>query len=242
MSLFYQSICDLSDKKIAFIGGGGKSALIYRISQELKKKEKKVLVVSRHPIYVPPDTGVFISNDINIILQRVPKELEEQGVVYLGASIDEKALAAFNEQIFHAIISKVTADHILIEADHTHGRSVSGFDKLKQRNLNHAERCVLVIGADALNQPCSEMFIKTRDNYWRNRLRLEPDLIADWLMNHKIMTHINEQHIPITVFINKVENMLFKNMSIGFARQLKQLEIDRVFYGSVFNSEINPVR
>jgi hypothetical protein len=242
MNYFHNVLFDKSEKVIAFAGGGGKSVLINTICQEFKKSGKSALVLSVHPLYVPPDTRIFISHDINIIRSQINREIAKQQILYLGKSYDEKKISGFKDKDIQEIINSAKCDHILLEIDHTQSRSLSGFDNLKLKTASLAQRCVLVIGADALNQPNIDAYLKTSEDFWQNQMVLEPVKIVEWLIRHKFIKHLSAHNIPLTVYINKVENIFYKNLTINFARHLKQNEIESVLFGSIYNSEFQSIK
>ena len=67
MNLFSSALFEESEKIIAIGGGGGKSVLINKFCQELKKINKTALILSHYPLFVPPDNRTFISDDLEII-------------------------------------------------------------------------------------------------------------------------------------------------------------------------------
>ncbi len=242
MNFFHEALFKDTEKVIAFAGGGGKSVLINKICQECKKSGKTVLVVSNYPLYVPPDTSIFIAEDLDIIKSQISREISKNQVVYLGKAYDEKNIEGFNDKEVRDITEKVLCDHVLIEIDQTQGRSFSGLDKVRLKTAMQTDRCVLIFGADAFNQPNSETYLKAQDSYWQENMTFEPVKIVDWLVNHKFLKNLDTHKIPLTVFINKVENIFDKNLTINFARQLKINNIDRIVYGSVYNSEFNYIK
>lgn len=242
MNFFHEALFKDSEKVIAFAGGGGKSVLINKICQECKKSGKTVLVVSNYPLYVPPDTSIFIAEDLKIIKSQISREISKHQIVYLGKTYDEKIIEGFTDKALRDITETALCNHVLIEIDQTQGRSISGLDKARLKIAIQTDRCVLIFGADAFNQPNNETYLKSQDIYWQEQMTFEPVKIVDWLVNHKFLKNLSAHKIPLTVFINKVENIFLKNLTINFARQLKINNIDRVLYGSVYNSEFHYIK
>ena len=242
MNFFHEALFKDSEKVIAFAGGGGKSVLINKICQECKKSGKTALVFSNYPLYIPPDTSIFIAKDLEIIKSQISREISKHQIVYLGKTFDGEKIEGFNYNEVRNITESALCDHVLIEIDQTQSRSFSGFDNLRIKTAMQTDRCVLIFGADALNQPNNETYLKSQEIYWQEQMMFEPVKIVDWLVNHKFFKNLSEHKIPLTVFINKVENIFHKNLTINFARQLKINHIDRVLYGSVYNSEFHEIK
>jgi hypothetical protein len=208
----------------------------------MMKAGKTVLVLSNHSFYAPPDSSVVLSQDVNILTAQVSRELKKQSILYLGKSLDERYISGFTDNEIKEIINTAKCDHILIEADKTQSRSLSGFDHLRLKTLSLANRCILLIGADVLNQPNTNAFIKTKEKFWKNIDLIEPVHIVEWLKSHKFVKHLAIHNVPLTVFINKVENIFYKNVAINFGRQLKQSGIEKILYGSIYNSEYQYIK
>ena len=131
MNFFHEALFKDSEKVIAFAGGGGKSVLINKICKECKKSGKTALVFSNYPLYIPPDTSIFIAKDLEIIKSQISREISKHQVVYLGKAYDEEKIEGFNYNEVRVITEAVLCDHVLVEIDQTQSRSLSGFDNLR---------------------------------------------------------------------------------------------------------------
>jgi len=238
MNSFYQSITEESDKTILFAGAGGKSLLIDRMCQEMIVRKKKAVVVSFYPFYVPLERKMVISDQTRIIATHLKKD----PVIYLGQKYQTDKLTGYSSKNIKNIIDNIAADHILVEADKSEGRSLSALDNLKGITINSINRFVYVVGADVFNQENNAHWLVTKDDFWAKRIYLSMVDIGTWFLNHTAVRSLKKRKIPISIYINKIENMFLENQAIGLGRELKRAGIDRVVYGSIFNSETHTIR
>jgi len=242
MNTFYAALLSPEEKYISLAGGGGKSVLIHKICQECVQQDKTVVVMSIFPLYIPLESKTVISTDTDIIKTQVERELEKNNPVYLGSKFGEKRIEGFKPGQVKKLLPDISADHIFIKADNTQGRSISGLDNFNISVARETQRLIFVLGAEAFNQEKQEKFISTSDAYWKSKTALDPVDIADWYLNHKVFKTLAQKKIPMTIFINMVEDIFHENLTIAFARKIKLAGIDRVVYGSIFNSEFHIVK
>jgi hypothetical protein len=239
---FYSNLINQQNKVIHFIGGGGKSTLMHRIACEGIKNNKKIIITSLYPFLTPLDSSIVLIKDLVSSKQHVSKELQKYGLLYLGKGYEKAYISGFSKQDIEKIINTIAFDHIFIESDCVAGRSLSDFQAVKHISNYKIDRIFNVIGSDAFNQAKTDSWLKTKDIFWNDKPVLAPLHIAAWLKNHQRITKITKQAIPITYFINKVENIYIENLTIPLAKNLKLSGIDRVFIGSVYNSYLFEVK
>ncbi len=227
---------DPTEKAALFIGGGGKSTLIHRLSQDFSASGQTVAIFSTYSSIIPMEAHTVITSEIKHLKMELAQELQSSSVLYIGKKINNDRLEAFsNNELMQLFKLDLPVDRIFIEADCTAGRSVSGYGKM---TLNYMlDRCINVIGADAFNKQKSEDWIKSRDTFWHTRDMLSPINLAEWIESRDIIKKIQTKKIPVTFFLNKVENIFTQNLAHAFGKKIKQSGFDRVVIGSVFNSQ-----
>jgi len=227
---------DPSEKATLFFGGGGKSTLMHRLSQDISASGQTVAIFSTYPTIMPMEAHMVITPEIKHLKTELEQELQSSSVLYLGKKLNNDRLEAFSHnELMQLLKMELPVDRIFIEADNTDGRSVSGYRKL---TLNYRlDRCINVIGADAFNKQKSDNWIKSRDSFWNTRDMLSPLNLAEWIDSRDIMKKIQNKKIPVTFFLNKVENIFTQNLALAFGKKIKQSGFDRVVIGSVFNSQ-----
>jgi len=98
------------EKRIALVGAGGKTTLLFALAEELCRQGRRVIVTTSTHIRRPE--GFFITGSDRTGALRA---LDEQGVVVLGSGVPQRKLCA-PEAAFLAELAE-HANHVLIEAD-----------------------------------------------------------------------------------------------------------------------------
>lgn len=74
---------------ISFVGGGGKTSLIYELGKELSKLGKKVIVTTTTHMFMPPDNVVLTGKKEDII-----KILDCENLITVGIKAIEKGISS----------------------------------------------------------------------------------------------------------------------------------------------------
>ena len=239
---FYRNFLNEEDKIIAFIGGGGKTTLIQRISNDCQSLGKKVIILSLFPFITPLDANVFVSEDVSILKKQLKRELSKINILYIGKEYQRGTLANFSSNDIKAILKDIPCDHVFIEADSTKGRSISGYNRIPATIFQNIDRYINVLGADAFNQVNNTNWIAYQDQFWRSKRVLTPMDIAAWHKAHPLFEKLSQKSLPATFFINKVENIFIENIAIPLGKSFKLTDVDRVIIGSVYNSNLHVIK
>ncbi|MBQ5800177.1 MAG: putative selenium-dependent hydroxylase accessory protein YqeC [Oscillospiraceae bacterium] len=133
----------------ALIGGGGKTTLLYRLAEELRKKGTVILATSTR-IY-PPQQYALVMDGEAAVLRRA---LKEYGVVAVGTINEEGKLRA---PVFSFEELATFADYVLVEADGAKCRPLKAHASHEPVIPDNAQRVVLVVGADGFGKPIEEV-------------------------------------------------------------------------------------
>ena len=182
------------------------------------------------------EANTLIAKDIRNLKSQIKQELKSTPVIYIGKQLENERLDPYKSiEISQMIKSGLPVDRLLIEADATSGKSVSGYSRL---TISYpADRCINIMGADAFNKPFENAWIKSRDPFWSKRDMLTPMNLEEWMESREIFEKIRKKGIPLTFFLNKVENIFTQNLAHSFGKKIRQTVFDRVIIGSVFNSQ-----
>ncbi|RKD32942.1 selenium cofactor biosynthesis protein YqeC [Thermohalobacter berrensis] len=108
---------------ITFIGSGGKTTTMFKLAEELKRLNKRVLVTTTTAIFCP-DKGQYDSLIISEEIKNIDKS-EKGTVTVIGRTISkENKLLGINKELIDEIYFKKPFDFILVEADGSRGRSI----------------------------------------------------------------------------------------------------------------------
>ena len=81
---------DINKKQvISFVGGGGKTSLIYELGKELSKLGKKVIITTTTHMFMPPNNVVLTGKKEDII-----KILDCENLITVGIKAIEKSIGS----------------------------------------------------------------------------------------------------------------------------------------------------
>ena len=133
----------------ALIGGGGKTTLLYTLTEELRKKGTVLLCTSTH-IMRPTQYEVLERASE----AEVSAALSAHGAVCVGEPSAEGKLGAPSLS-FDALAR--LADYVLVEADGSRRLPLKAHAPHEPVIPANAQRVVLVVGADGFGKPISRM-------------------------------------------------------------------------------------
>ena len=239
---FYRNFLSDQDKILAFIGGGGKSTLIQRLSKDCQSIGKKVVILSLFPYVAPLDAKIVVSKKVSPLKNKIKNGLTSAKIVYAGKDNQNGIIENFKISEIKKVLKDFPADHIFIEADSTKGRSLSGYNRVSLSILNSIDRYINLIGADALNQQKNANWLAYQDDFWKKKKIILPMDIAEYIISNPLIQKLSKKQITSTFYINKVENIFIENLAIPLAKSIKLAGTDKVLIGSVFNSNLHLIR
>jgi hypothetical protein len=239
---FHRNVLGENEKIILFIGGGGKSALIRRLTDDCVSLRNKTLIFSLFPQQIPTDSKTVVSGSMKSVQGAFHKEFKKSIYIYVGKSYKDMILYPFTESEITHIVSKVKVDHVFIEADAVYGKSLSNLNNVPAFRSLEINRCVTLIGADVLNQNFSSIWVDSRDSFWKINKIISPISIVKWYAKNKTLNRFIDRQIPFTFFINKVETIYTRNLALALAKELKKQGVDKVLSGTVFDSTFQVIK
>ena len=132
----------------ALIGGGGKTTLLYTLSEELRGRGRVVLCTSTH-IRVP-ERYPLVTGDA----EALRAALDAHGVVCAGTGAADGKLTA--PPVSFAELAAL-ADYVLVEADGARGLPLKAHAAHEPVVPETAQRVVLVMGASGFGKPIAEV-------------------------------------------------------------------------------------
>lgn len=100
---------DLSQKELlSFIGGGGKTTAIFKLSKELKKLDKKVLITTSTAIYYPEKEiydKIIVDNSVEFIEDS--ENMDSGTITVIGRAVSkENKLLGLSKELITEIQQK----------------------------------------------------------------------------------------------------------------------------------------
>ena len=156
MESIYQKLSiDLSKREIiSFVGAGGKTTTIEKLSKELCTHAKKVLVTTSTAMY-NPNMEIYDK----VFIGSFPKDYIPKSksiTFYADATIGMK-VKCLDLEILDEIISQNLFDYVLIEADGSREKPIKAPNDTEPVISKYTTKTVGVIGLDSLNQPIKEI-------------------------------------------------------------------------------------
>jgi probable selenium-dependent hydroxylase accessory protein YqeC len=155
------NLFDISlDKKelISFVGGGGKTTTLFKLSKELKQKGKRVLVTTTTAIYFPhkEDYDKIIIGDSDKVIEKL-RNIKNGTITIVGAKISkENKLKGIKKEIIDDIYNKDMFDYILVEADGSKRKPIKAPAEHEPVIPINNYKTIGVIGLDALGTEIKE--------------------------------------------------------------------------------------
>lgn len=193
MEYIYQKFnIDLSKNEIiSFVGAGGKTTTIEKLSKELSSLNKKVLVTTSTAMF-NPNMDIYE----NIFIGSFPEDYvpKDSSITFYADATIGKKVKCLDLNNIEKIIKKDLFDYILIEADGSREKPIKAPNETEPVITNYTTKTVGVIGLDSLGKPIKEICHR-------------PEIFC------KLTNRVLDDYIDINSIINLIKNPLglFKN-------------------------------
>ena len=133
---------------IAFVGSGGKTTLIHRMAEDMRRSGQKVLVTTSTRMYIEEDT--ILSADAAQIMC----ELNEKGYAMAGVPHGEK-IGPLPEEVYLEVCGY--ADAVLVEADGSKGLPLKFPAEHEPVIYENTDEIIVVCGLKSVGKPAKEV-------------------------------------------------------------------------------------
>jgi probable selenium-dependent hydroxylase accessory protein YqeC len=142
---------------VALVGGGGKTTLLFKMAQVLRRAGKRVLLTTTTKLWLRQ----ALQSSVLILTQSEPswrkklfEALQVRGDVMLADSLlDLGKVQGIDPGLADELYLQASIDHMLVEADGSAGRPVKAHATHEPVIPVSATVVVALVGLDALNQP-----------------------------------------------------------------------------------------
>ena len=176
----------------ALIGGGGKTTLLYTLSEELRGKGRVILCTSTH-IRVPEQYPLVTGG-----ADALREALDKHGAVCAGTPAGGGKLTA-PPVPFEALAT--LADYVLVEADGSKGLPLKAHASHEPAIPANAQRVVLVVGADGFGKPVSA--VCHRPELYAKLAGAAPDAVVTPELAARV---IASEGFGDRIYVNQVES------------------------------------
>ncbi len=153
-------LCSEAGGVISFVGGGGKTSLMFHLARLLSQSGKRVLTTTTTRIFVPTpgqSETVLVESDPQAILQLASGGLKHSDhITAAPACLENRKLQGFAPEDMRLFEKSGLFDWILVEADGAAGRSLKAPAEHEPVIPSNTSVLVAVAGLDVLGTPLSE--------------------------------------------------------------------------------------
>lgn len=146
------------DRIVVFVGGGGKTSLMYRLASELVARGERVVVTTTTHIMVPREheaRSLIVSEDLPAILDRLRRELSSHNPVAVGARLlpPDRKMKGIPPEWVEQIAEMPFVSRVLAEADGSAGRPFKAPADHEPVIPAATNVVVPVVGIDVIGKP-----------------------------------------------------------------------------------------
>lgn len=226
---------DMNKKQvISFVGGGGKTSLIYRLGEELSKLGKKVIVTTTTHMFMPEKNVVLTGKKEDIVNLLEIESLITVGIIDKEKNAGLKGIHEVKEETVKKISGLSSniaeklielADFVLVEADGSKRLPLKVPAKHEPVILNGSNLVIGVCGIDAIGKTIGETchrsdLVANFFNVNINHIVTESD-IARILLSDKGQK--KDVKCDYKVIINKVDNKQLLETAIKISGEFNKL-------------------
>ncbi len=150
----FSDIIGIEKGLTSFIGGGGKTSLIYKLGRDLDNLGNKVIITTTTKMYIPQSHEVD-KVLIEPSLEEVKAGLRKANLLYLGGPVTNKKVGAIDKKILNDI--RDLADYILVEADGAKELPIKLPGDNEPAIPLGTSHVVILVGLRSLNRPLNEV-------------------------------------------------------------------------------------
>ncbi len=184
MSSYLLPLVKNNGKTIAFIGGGGKTTIIFNLAKQLANKGNKVIITTTTHMYEP----------VNITICQEEKEIKEafheHNIVFVSTEANDGKVKGVDVNLLNRL--NQYANYVLIEADGARGLPLKAPREHEPAIPENADTVVAVVGLDCIGKTlgsmsfCTQQVIKVLEEGSVNAKNILKDKIDE---DHIIMAN-----------------------------------------------------
>ncbi len=229
---------------VSVIGGGGKSTLIERIGQELRKKDFRVILTATTKLKRLPKIGLVLSEESPNFVSELEVLLRENKIALVAQNYyKEDTLKGVSRTMVPGLTAY--ADIVLVEADGSRQRPLKTHKPHEPPIPVHSNTVIIVCGANVVGEPLSSKQVHRMELFaekWNlsEGTTLTPEVVARELLS----PHSYLRNVPLRAEIRYFVNKCDLNEIGGrlLAEHLMRKCPYPVFLGSLKQNQLADVR
>ncbi len=239
--ILFQNITEADKSCVGILGGGGKTALLYALGDELSKTYDHVMlssltkagISSKHQVHFFPE---FDSETSREALQKI------NPLYIMGGQESEHKLIGLEPDQLQILYD--ASDLTLFECDGARKKPIKAHQPFDPVVPHFATHAIIVVGADAVGARVDGKMVH-RPELFRELWDVNANQILDPIFIARVLTseYGYLQKVPkdtkLTYFVNKADT--YPDQAFELAKTLSRLSHDSVFYGSIEQGKIHKV-
>ncbi len=226
---------------VGILGGGGKTALLHELGNELAKTHEHVMlssltkagISSRHDVHFFPEFEAETSRETL---------LEINPLYIMGDQESDHKLIGLNPDQLQVIHE--ASDLTLFECDGARKKPIKAHQPFDPVIPHFATHAVIVVGADAVGAKVDGKMVH-RPELFRELWDVNANQVLDPIFITRVLTseygYLQKvpKDIKLTYFVNKADS--YPDQAYDLAKTLSRLSHDSVYFGSIEQGNIQKV-
>lgn len=227
---------------VSFIGGGGKTTLMYRLAEEISLHHR-VIITTTTKIFMPPAD----EHPLVLLGKGETAEMELEGFLQSGIRpvlgsevLEDNKIKGIAPEAVNRL--QDMAQYILVEADGSRGLSLKGHLEHEPIIPPATSVLVVVIGADVIGKPLlpqcvhrSEIVAERTGRETGSSINVE--MIAGLITHPEGMLRFTPAGARVVAFINKIDRLADPGEAYRLGRLLLGEKIRKVVLGSATGAD-----
>lgn len=231
--ILFKTSADSYKACIGILGGGGKTALLHTLGDELAKHHSQVILSSLTKAGISTDHPVYFYPEFELEENR-PLLFENNPLYIMGEVEHEKKLLGINEdqlrQLYHA------SDLIIFECDGARKRPIKAHQPFDPMIPNYSTHAIIVVGAEAVGAKVDAKLVHRPELFreiWgvNANFELDPAFIAKVLTSQYGYVQKVPAGVELTFFVNKAD--IYPDKALKLAQAISRVSNSPVFQGSI---------
>ncbi len=220
-------------KHIALVGAGGKTTLVNRLTESLRKRDK--ILVSSTTTFIKPNVTAYDFIDYYYNQEYELSSIEQPGIYMIGRGRTQADLVMGLEKEDIEYLSH-GFDHAIIECDFSNGRPLKGFRDFEPIIPDTTDVTIGIIDIQALGLLVNSTNIHQLDKF----IELTGSTIGSLVTINHLAKIIDDKSALFknavgkrVLFINKVEKELDQALALSLYETINLESLDMVIEGSL---------
>ncbi len=235
MGLSKTLLLNPATKRIAFSGGKDRELLMHRLSDELVREGKHVLITNIATQKIPLSNSIVISKNMSLLPQLIEEEFPQNKKIYFGKALQGDKVSGFTPGELSKLETRFPPHFLLIDLGSSGKNNLPNKRKLKQAlRAGLWDQLIITFELKMLNQPLSEENSQEFADFkslYPDANRLEEELFLEFLSDeNKGLGFLFRSEVPTLFLFTDIEFLSLANRAMSFAREAVKKGIHSIGY------------